>query len=49
MATHSSILGWEIPWIEDSGELQSTELQRVRRDLATRSNKQKGCMGWESN
>ena len=23
MATHSSILGWEIPWIEDSGELQS--------------------------
>ena len=23
MATHSSILAWEIPWIEESGELQS--------------------------
>ena len=23
MATHSSILAWEIPWIEESGKLQS--------------------------
>ena len=23
MATHSSILAWEIPWIEESGRLQS--------------------------
>ena len=23
MATHSSILDWEIPWIEESGGLQS--------------------------
>ena len=23
MATHSSILAWEIPWIEDPGGLQS--------------------------
>ena len=22
MATHSSILDWEIPWIEESGKLQ---------------------------
>ena len=22
MATHSSILAWEIPWIEEPGELQ---------------------------
>ena len=27
MATHSSILAWEIPWTEDPGELQSTGLQ----------------------
>ena len=35
MATHSSILAWRIPWTEDPGGLQSTGLQRVRRDLAT--------------
>ena len=29
MATHSSILAWEIPWTEESGELQSLGLQRV--------------------
>ena len=29
MATHSSILAWEIPWTEESGRLQSMELQRV--------------------
>ena len=23
MATHSSVLAWEIPWIEETGELQS--------------------------
>ena len=23
MATHSSILDWEIPWTEESGQLQS--------------------------
>ena len=27
MATHSSVLAWEIPWIEEPGRLQSTELQ----------------------
>ena len=32
MATHSHILAWEIPWIEKSGGLQSTGLQRVRHD-----------------
>ena len=32
MATHSSILAWEIPWTEEPGELQSTRSQRVRRD-----------------
>ena len=24
IATHSNILAWEIPWTEESGELQST-------------------------
>ena len=32
MATHSSILAWIIPWIEDLGKLQSTGLQKVRHD-----------------
>ena len=35
MATHSSILAWEIPWTEKPGELQSMALQRVRHDRAT--------------
>ena len=30
MATHSSILAWEIPWTEGHGGLQSMESQRVR-------------------
>ena len=29
MATHSSILAWEILWIEESGGLQSTGSHRV--------------------
>ena len=29
MATHSSVLAWEIPWTEEPGGLQSTGLQRV--------------------
>ena len=29
MATHSSILAWEIQWTEESGRLQSMGLQRV--------------------
>ena len=34
MATHSSILAWEIPWTEETGRLQSVGLQK-RHDLAT--------------
>ena len=30
MATHSSVLAWEISWTEEPGGLQSMELQRVR-------------------
>ena len=29
IATHSSILAWEIPWTEESGGLQSMGSQRV--------------------
>ena len=36
MATDSSILAWEIPWIEKPGRLQSMGLQRVGHDLATK-------------
>ena len=36
MATHSSILGWEIPWTEEPGGLQSMRSQRVRHDMATK-------------
>ena len=36
MATHSSILAWEIPWTEEPGCLQSMGLQRVRHNLATK-------------
>ena len=32
MATHSSILAWEIPWMEEPGGLQSTGSQRVGHD-----------------
>ena len=36
MATHSSILAWEIPWAEEPGALQSMGSQRVRHGLATK-------------
>ena len=32
MATHSSFLAWRIPWIEESGGLQSMESQKVGND-----------------
>ena len=31
MATFSSTLAWEIPWMEESGGLKSMGSQRVRR------------------
>ena len=34
MATHSSILAWEISWIEEPGRLQSVGSQRVRHNWA---------------
>ena len=36
MATHSSILAWEVPRTEETGRLQSMGSQRVRHDLGTK-------------
>ena len=30
MATHSSILAWEIPWTEEFGGIQSTGSQKIQ-------------------
>ena len=35
MATHSSILAWRIPWMEECGRLQSMGSQRVGHDWGT--------------
>ena len=35
MATHSSILAWKIPWMEEPGRLQSMGSHRVGHDWAT--------------
>ena len=32
MATHSCILAWKIPWMEEPGRLQSMGSQRVEHD-----------------
>ena len=32
MATHSNILAWKIPWMEEPGRLQSMGSQRVGHD-----------------
>ena len=33
-ATHSSVLAWRIPWMEEPGRLHSTGSQRVGHDWA---------------
>ena len=37
MATHSSILAWEVPWTEEPGGLQSVGSQRLRDDQVPNS------------
>ena len=32
MVTHSSILAWKIPWMEESGGLQSVEWQKSQTE-----------------
>ena len=39
MATHSSILAWEIPWTEEPAQLQSMGSRTVRHDQATNTHK----------
>ena len=34
MATHSSVLVWEIPWTEEPGKLQSTRSQKSHIQLS---------------
>ena len=36
MATHSTIIAWEIPWTEEPGGLQSMGSQRVRHNFLTK-------------
>ena len=38
MATHSSVLGWEIPWTEEPGRLQSTASQESWTQLSQLNN-----------
>ena len=45
MATHSSILAWEIPWTEEPTGLQSLGLQRAGHNLATKQQQHIICIG----
>ena len=40
MATHTSILAWEIPWTEEPDGLESMGSQKVRHNLATKQQEQ---------
>ena len=44
MATHSSILAWEIPWTEEPGGLQSMGLEGVGHDLAAKQQQRLGVI-----
>ena len=48
MATHSSILAWKVLWTGEPGGLQSTGLQRVGHDLATKPplHGVRSCAAW---
>ena len=41
MTTLFSILAWEIPWTEETAELQSMEKQSARHDLVAKQQQQK--------
>ena len=43
MATHASILAWEIPWTEESGGLQSMGSQKVRHNLVSKQQQHHQC------
>ena len=49
MATHSTVLAWEISWTEEPGGLQSVGLQRVGHNLAAKQQTSLGlftCHVW---
>ena len=46
MATHSSVLAWEVPWTEEPGGLQSMESKRVRHNSATNTHWESLCEGF---
>ena len=51
MATHSSILAWEIPWTEEPGGLQFMGSRRVGHDppsdhACTSQNQTQSCGNW---
>ena len=45
MATHSSVLAWRIPWIEEAGGLQSMGLHRVGHNQAIKQQQQGKPLG----
>ena len=45
MATHSSILAWNIPWMEEPGRLQSMGLLRVRQSEVLHFHFSLSCTG----
>ena len=49
MATHFSILAWEIPWPEEPGGLYSPwGRKRVRRDLVTKQQFLSSSLAWNN-
>ena len=46
MATHSSILAWEIPWTEETGGLQSVGSQRAGHNWVTKHAHTHGYRPW---
>ena len=49
MATHSSILAWEMPWTEEPGRIQSMGSQRVGDNLAPKQQQQMLALVFLSN
>ena len=49
VATHSSILAWRIPWMEEPGRLQTMELQRDGTQLKWLSTRTQRLKEWISN
>ena len=43
LATHSSILAWEIPWTEEPCGLQCMQAQRNGHDLVTKQQHSSAC------